>query len=193
MASLRVPVYYDFASSLCYVAHVVMGRMTSDLDALGITLDWRPVDLTRLTGWRRGDPIRGVRRANALRVARELDVPLQLSPRWMDARPALAAALSLRGDDEVAFRAAVWAAVYEEGRALDEGGWVLDLALRHGAKREDTAAFERLDLATREAAELEVSGVPSFLLGSWPLGGIQEIPTMRAVLARYVERHRELH
>jgi predicted DsbA family dithiol-disulfide isomerase len=40
---LSVRVYYDFASSLCYVAHRVMERMAADLDALGIALAWRPI------------------------------------------------------------------------------------------------------------------------------------------------------
>ena len=45
MERLRVRVYYDFASTLCYVGYRVMQRMRSDLDALAIVLDWTPLDL----------------------------------------------------------------------------------------------------------------------------------------------------
>ena len=54
MDPLRVPVYYDFASTLCYVAWRVMARMADDLTEIGIELVWRPIDLARLTGWERG-------------------------------------------------------------------------------------------------------------------------------------------
>jgi 2-hydroxychromene-2-carboxylate isomerase len=79
----RVPVrvYYDFASSLSYVAHRVMERMGEELVALAVDLEWTPLDLTRITGWPRGSPIEGYRRDNALRVARELGVEVRLPTR----------------------------------------------------------------------------------------------------------------
>ena len=95
MQRLQVPVYYDFASTLCYVAHRVLERMRPDLEALELELRWRPIDLTRLTGWRRGDAVEGLRGENALRVARELDVPLRMPQRWLGSRPAAAIALAL--------------------------------------------------------------------------------------------------
>ena len=49
---LVLPVHYDFSSTICFVAHRVLERM--DLDALGVVLDWRPIDLVAITGWRRG-------------------------------------------------------------------------------------------------------------------------------------------
>jgi hypothetical protein len=40
--------HYDFASTLCYVAHRLMQRMQGELDELGIRLDGSPVDLSFL-------------------------------------------------------------------------------------------------------------------------------------------------
>ena len=62
-APLRVAVHYDFASTICYVAHRVMQRMAGDLEALGIELTWTPLDLAALVGWRRGETVDGPRRA----------------------------------------------------------------------------------------------------------------------------------
>jgi predicted DsbA family dithiol-disulfide isomerase len=193
---LRVPVYYDFASSLCYVAHRVMERMGEELVGLGIELAWTPVDLTRMSGWRRGDAIDGVRRENALRVAKELEVPLRMPERWMDSRAAAAVALGLRGTQAAAaWREAVFARVYREGRPLDGPGELEHLAGRAALDLRELAsprALERIEVETLLAIEAQVTGVPTFMLGEWPLGGIQTPDTMRSLFERYVRKRRGL-
>ena len=68
IAPLRVRVHYDFASSLCYVAHRVMQRMAGELAEIGVTLAWTPLDLARLVGpHQAGAAIPDSRRENALR------------------------------------------------------------------------------------------------------------------------------
>jgi 2-hydroxychromene-2-carboxylate isomerase len=192
----RVPVYYDFASSLCHVAHRVMERIQPEIAALGIALEWRPVDLTRMTGWRRGDPVVGVRRENALRVAKELEVPLTMPERWMDSRRAGAVAIGLRGlPAESAWREAVFARVYEEGREVDEPGELERLAASADLDLRELAsprALERLEVETLLAIEAQVTGVPTFMFGEWPLGGIQEEATMRSLFGRYARRRTQL-
>jgi len=194
MERLRIPVHYDFASSICYVAHRVMERMAGELDALGIELAWTPVDLARLTGWPRGAAVEGPRRENALRVATDLGVPLRMPTAWMDSRAAGSVALGLAGSiREPGWRERVWSAVYEEGRSLDEPGALerlardLDLDLSpHGGSQ----ALAALDESTRRARESDVTGVPTFMLDRWPFGGIQEEATMRSLLGRFASRKR---
>ena len=43
-----------------------------------LRLDWRPVDLVKITGWKRGIVVEGPRRENALRVADELGVTVRM-------------------------------------------------------------------------------------------------------------------
>lgn len=50
---LHVRVHYDFASTLCYVAHRALARSRGPIEALGIELAWTPLELTRLVGGRR--------------------------------------------------------------------------------------------------------------------------------------------
>jgi predicted DsbA family dithiol-disulfide isomerase len=116
---------------------------------------------------------------------------------WMDSRRALAAALSLRGAaNEAAWRERIWPAVYEDGRSLDDSTWLealarelgIDLAAASGAR-----GLEALSTETALAREVEVSGVPTFLLDGWPIGGIQEERTMRSLLGRYAARRRRVH
>src|SRR5262245_9309657 len=39
LRSVRVPVFYDFSSTICYFTHRVLGRLGPELDELGVTLD----------------------------------------------------------------------------------------------------------------------------------------------------------
>ena len=184
-----VVIHYDFASSLCYVAHRVMERMGSVLEELGLELRWRPLDLTMLSHWRRGDEMSELARSNTARVARELDVPLRIPGRWMDSRAAMAVALRLGGSErEPTWRERVWSAVYEEGLDLDEERTVERLAQELDLDLDsllDARALEAVEVETLLATEANVSGVPTFMLGEWPLGGIQDEQTMRAVFRRY--------
>lgn len=197
-APLTVPVHYDFSSSLCYVAHRVLGRLGTDLERLRVAVRWTPLDLTRLSPWRPGAPIRGPRRENALRVARELEVAIRLPTHWMDSRPAMAVALALEGTArEPAWRERVWSAVYEEGRSLDEAGILERMGRDLGLDTAGLLTPERLQALqqrTKLAARARVTSVPTFMLDEWPMAGIQTEETMRSLLGRFVERkRRELH
>jgi predicted DsbA family dithiol-disulfide isomerase len=193
---LDVVLYYDFASSLCYIAHRVMERMAPVLEDLALDLRWKPLDLTQLTHWRRGDEMRELARANTERVSRELDVTLRIPHRWMDSRAAMAVALRLgESAREPTWRERVWSAVYEEGRVLDEGAELERLASELDLELDgllDKRALEAVEVTTLLAAEENVSGVPTFMLGEWPLAGIQDERTMRSVLSRYAGKRRGL-
>jgi predicted DsbA family dithiol-disulfide isomerase len=191
---LVVPVHYDFASAICHVAHRVTARMAGTLEELGVELRWTPVDLARLTGWRRGEPVAGPRRANALRVAAELGVTLRMPAAWGDSRGAGAVAILLEETPrEAVWRERVFSACFEAGRPLGEPGLLADLSAGLGADLADDALAEaraELERRTERAAAADVAGVPTFVLGGWPLGGIQDEHTMRHLLARYAQRAR---
>lgn len=188
---MLVPVYFDFASTLCYVAHRVMERMAADLVELDITLDWRPTDLSLITGWRRGVPVPPERRANAQRVAQDLAVPAIIPTRWLDSRAAHAVALALIGTrKEATWRERVWSAIFEEGRDISEPGEVERIAAEIGLDVTvvDLDKPDRLDADTRRAQSIGVTGVPTFLLGEWPMGGIQDDATMKSLFERVRKR-----
>jgi predicted DsbA family dithiol-disulfide isomerase len=193
-APLRVPTYYDFASTLCYVAHRVFGEMQAEIAALGIALEWVPLDLADLLGWRRGFPVEPMRLANAERVAAEHGVKVRPLALWPDSRDANAFALTLaRGPHEAAFRERVFCGVFEERRALEAPGtleaFARDLGLEIEPRRLARARDE-LEFRTRIAQEEEVTGVPTLMLGEFPFGGVQSRQTTRMVLERWAERKR---
>lgn len=197
---LEIPLYYDFASSLCYVTHRVMQRLAPHLAELDCALVWRPIDLARLLGWPRRFVVPEERLQHLKGVARELDVPLRVPPRWLDSRRVNAAAILIAEGDRVrgsyrepTWRERIFTLVYEQSRTCDDPGQLAALAAELGFELSDTewdAAVDRLESATREAHGLGVTGVPTFLLGGWPFAGIQSEDTMRSILGRYVARSR---
>lgn len=171
-----VGVYYDFASTMCFVAHRAVERIAPELRELAIRLEWRPLDLTRLTGWQRGRPFRSDARRRAEIVAFELDVAVAHPPRvWMDSRAASEVALGLSAQSEAKFRSALWSAVYDRGVDLDGE---LVRSLLPPTASVPRGEFPRLEEETRRGQALGVAGVPSFVLGEWPVGGIQDDATM---------------
>ena len=191
---LRVPVRYDFASTLCYVAHRTLPRLADDLRELEIELDWTPLDLAGLLGWQRGERVTGRRRDNALTVAEQFDVRVRMPSCWLDSRRAMAFGL-LQVDPAAAaaWRERVFSAVFEEDRPIERDDDLAPLARELGLAYEPAALESGLDeLAhhTERAREAEVIGVPSFQLGAWPLVGIQSGDTMRAVLSRWASLQR---
>lgn len=190
---IRIRVDYDFASSLCYVAHRAMQRIEQRLSALCLDLWWSPIDLTLLTGWERGAELDEERRANVLRVSQELGVPLTMPGAWIDSRRAHAIALCLEDAQEATWREAVWSQTFEAGRwptdqSLDE--LARELGVAPEPARIERAAEELVE-RTRRAHAQEVTGVPNFMLGRWPFGGIQTDETMLSILSRYAAKQRE--
>ncbi len=192
--SLRARVYYDFASTLCYVAHRVFGELEPRLEELGVVLEWHPLDLAELLGWRRGAEVDESRFANAERVAAELGVAVRPLPVWPDSRDALAAALVLgQGPREAAFRERVWGAAFEERRELDAPGALASFARDLGIVFEpDDIARARasLERSAREASEQGVTGLPTVMLGAFPFPGIQSRETTLLVFERWARKNR---
>ena len=191
---LTVRVYYDFASTLAYVTHRVMERISDELAALALELHWVPIDLVGITGWRRGAPVEGVRRDNAQRVASELGVPVRMPRRWLDSRLANAIALELAATPrEPAWRERVFSALHEQGRPIESGPVLGSLARDLGFEVDpegETPRLAALERATRAAYAVQVTGVPTFMLGEWPIGGIQPDDVMLSLLGRWAERAR---
>jgi 2-hydroxychromene-2-carboxylate isomerase len=192
--TLRARVYYDFASTLCYVAHRVFGELEPRLEALGVELEWCPLDLAALLGWRRRAEVDESRLANAERVAAELGVAVRPLPVWPDSRDALAAALVLgHGPRGAAFRERVWVAAFEERRELDAPGAVASFARDLGLvfePRDLARARESLERIACDAAEQGVTGLPTVMLGAFPFPGVQSRETTLLVFERWARKSR---
>jgi predicted DsbA family dithiol-disulfide isomerase len=194
-APLPVRIHYDFASTLCYVAHRRLGELAPRIADLGIELAWSPLELSRLLGYRPGASLDEARRENAARVAAELEVPVRVPRVWPDVhRLALAAWVAEPLGRGASWRERAFTAVFEEGLVSIDEATVLRLARDVAFELTPAAlaaAREPLANACESAREAGVTGVPTFMLGSWPFGGIQSDETMLHVLERFATRARE--
>lgn len=212
-AVLEVFVYYDFASSLSYVAHRVLARIGRELAAERIELRWKAIDLTGIGRFQRGRLLDPVRRRSLIEVATALDVELDPPARWPDSRLAGEVALTLdlaidRGLDpavEREWRRGVFTTFYEQGDHDDPdqlAGAVErlfgDFERRgHFGKRgvaavDDLAAGRRLAAATGSAVAAGVEGAPTLMFDAFPLCGIHDEATMLGMIQRYARRRRRL-
>ena len=196
-ADVVIPIYFDYASSLCYVASEVVRGLD---DELGATFLWKGVQIARLhRGWKNGHAIDERARANVLRVADETGVALRVPERWLDSAAALEGAEFARERGRFAeYHRAVFAAAYEGGCDLARPDVLGDAAERAGlAGAELRRHLEAGTFAARvkaneaESRAFGVSGYPTFMLGAFPLVGIQTRDTMRLLLGRYVEQARK--
>ena len=200
-APLEVFVYYDFASSLSYVAHRVLARIDVQLAAEHVDLRWKAIDLTGVGNFQRGRLLDPARRESLLRVAAALDVEFDPPARWPDSRLAGEVAVILderidRGLDraiEREWRAAAFGAYYEQESEVED-------LLRDFERRapfpigaaDDLAAGRRLAEVTRSAVAAGVEGVPTLMLDVFPLCGIHDEETMLGMIQRYARRRRRL-
>jgi predicted DsbA family dithiol-disulfide isomerase len=194
VSKIIVPIYYDYASSLCYVAKKVMEQLHGQLD---IELLWKGVQISRRhQGWKNGEMIGDEAKGKIFRVARETGVELCAPDRWLDSSYALEGAEFARAHGKFAdYHDLVFAAAFEEGRDISDLPTLLALAESIGLpKQELESALQAGTFTTQvkdteaEAATFGVVGYPTFMLGEFPLVGIQPAETMRLLIQRYVDQ-----
>lgn len=197
MAKVIVPIYYDYASSLCYVAKKIMEQLHGRLDIEPL---WKGVQIARRhQGWKNGEMIGDEAKGKIFRVARETGVALRVPERWLDSSYALEGAEFAREHGRFAdYHDRLFAAIFEEGKDVGDLPTLLGLAESIGlpaAKLEQALLTGRLTAQVKanetEAATFGVVGYPTFMLGEFPLVGIQPAETMHLLIQRYVEKKKE--
>jgi predicted DsbA family dithiol-disulfide isomerase len=194
METVTIRVYYDFASTLCYVAHRVMCRIEQEIVELGVALEWRPIDLTMAAPWDRGDSFRPDIRAAVRNTGLALGIDVEMPDPWLDSRPASQVALSLRTPaDEARWRRAVFDTFFDRKTPRltpDLLRLARDLTGLEAAP-DEAQGFDRVEDCTREAIALGVTGVPSFLLDNWLFGGVYDDELMISILRQLSTQYRE--
>lgn len=197
MANVKVPIYYDYASSLSYVAKRVMQQLDGQLE---IDLLWKGVQIARRhKGWKNGEMIGDEVKGKIVRISRDTGVSLRIPAKWLDSSYALEGAEFAKDHNLFPeYHEAVFVAAFEESKDIGELTTLLGIAEQVGLP---VAALEsalqsgnltkRVDDTEQEAATFGVVGYPTFMLGEFPLIGIQPAETMRLLIQRYVDKARE--
>lgn len=194
MSRIRIPIYFDYASTLCYIAWRIVTELE---DELGFDALWKGVPIAMRDFRARPGRLLGEReRQKVLLVAAETGIRVAPPPSWIDSTPALEGSEIARDAGVFpAYHGAVFRAAFED-RANIADPSVLD-AIAEGAALDrfkfraalDSGAMAaRLAEHKREADDFSALGYPTFILGDFPMIGIQPIETMRLVLGRFIRQ-----
>ncbi len=197
MANVKIPLYYDYASSLSYIAKRVMQQLDGQLE---IDLLWKGVQIARRhKGWKNGEMIGDEVKGKIVRISRDTGVPLRIPAKWLDSSYALQGAEFAKDHNLFPeYHEAVFAAAFEKSKDIGELTTLLGIAEQVGLSGTalESALLsgnltKRVDDTEQQAATFGVVGYPTFMLGEFSLIGIQPAETMRLLIQRYVKKARE--
>ena len=195
MEIVRMRVYYDFASTLCYLAHRVLSEVGEQIEELGVELEWRPIDLTMTVPWARGDSFPEEIRAAVRNTGKALGVDVEMPDPWLDSRPASLVALRAPSDGvEARWRREVFDSIFERKNCEltpDLVSLAIELVGPDSLPGKEES-FLSVEESTQEAIAFGVTGVPAILLDNWLFGGVYDGDSMVAILQQLSEQYREL-
>jgi predicted DsbA family dithiol-disulfide isomerase len=194
MGRIRIPIYFDYASTLCYIAWRIVTPLE---DELGFEALWKGVPIAaRDFRAKPGRALGDRERQKVLFVAAETGIRVAPPPAWIDST------LALQGS-EVArdagvfpiFHDAIFRAAFDEGADIANRTVLEEIAVRAGIDRarfrdalDSGAMAGRIEQNKREADEFSALGYPTFILGDFPMIGIQPIESMRMLLGRFIRQ-----
>src|SRR6202162_1359643 len=194
MAKTVIPIYFDYASTLCYVAWRIVSRLEREL---GFTALWKGVPIAlRNYRTRPGLPLGPLELETIRNVAAETGIAVEPPARWLDSDKALQGSeLAREAGAFAAYHDAVFRVAFEQRadigdlevlRAIATGAGMEPAHFRDEVQRGRMAS--RIAANKAEADRFSALGYPSFILGDFPLTGIQPLESMRMLLARFIER-----
>lgn len=197
MERVIIPIYFDYASTLCYIAW----RIVSELEPeMGFESLWKGVPISiRDFKARAGRELGPREYQKVAMVAAETGIAVAPPKVWINSDAALMGAeLAREAKAFPAYHAAVFRGAFDENLDISNHETLADIASRAGMDRDRFIAelksermASRIADNKREADEQSALGYPTFLLGEFPLIGIQPKETMRLIFARYMRQREE--
>jgi 2-hydroxychromene-2-carboxylate isomerase len=196
MASIVIPIYFDYASTLCYVAWRIVRELEQELE---FTPFWKGVPIR----WRSrasvpGNVLGTLERAKIATVIAETGVHVTPPEHWINSDIALMGSELARdvGAFDL-FHHAVFQGAFELGVDISHPERLAEIAAEAGMdSRSFLDGIERRLTACRlvdnksEADHFSAIGYPTFMLGEFPVIGIQPKDTMRRLLDRFLRQRR---
>ena len=197
MERVIIPVYFDYASTLCYIAWRIVRELESEL---GFDALWKGVPISlRDFKARAGGELGQRELQKVMMVAAETGIRVTPPKVWINSDAALMGAeLAREAKVFPAYHNAVFRGAFDEARDISSRDVLGEIAHRVGMDRERFIAdlqsermASRIADNKREADEQAALGYPTFILGEFPLIGIQPKETMRMIFARYIKQREE--
>jgi predicted DsbA family dithiol-disulfide isomerase len=194
MSRIRIPIYFDYASTLCYIAWRIVTPLEQELcfEAL-----WKGVPIaSRDFRAKPGRALGERERQKVLLVAAETGIRVAPPSTWIDSTLALQGSEVARDAGVFpAYHDAVFRAAFDDGANIADRNVLEAIAQRagiDGARFRDAldsgAAVGRIEQNKREADEFSALGYPTFILGDFPMIGIQPLESMRMLLSRFIRQ-----
>jgi predicted DsbA family dithiol-disulfide isomerase len=194
MPKVVIPIYFDYASTLCYVAWRIVSDLERELEFEAL---WKGVPIRLRDGASRpGNALGPIERAKVINVIAETGVQVMPPERWIDSDAALQGAeLARAANAFTAYHAAVFRAAFEHRQDIADTNVLTDIATGVGIDREvfidglrSRRMAQRIADHKAEADRFSALGYPAFILGDFPLIGIQPLETMRMLIRRFIDR-----
>jgi predicted DsbA family dithiol-disulfide isomerase len=192
MRRVRIPIYFDYASTLCYIAWRIVGELETEL---GFEAFWKGVPIALRDFRAKPGRVLGEReRQKVIFVAAETGILVAPPAKWIDSGVALQGSEIARDAGVFSkYHDAVFRGAFEDGVNIEDRKVLEGIAERAGIDRlefragiESGAMEARLAEHKREAEEFSALGYPTFILGDFPMIGIQPIESMRLLLSRFI-------
>jgi predicted DsbA family dithiol-disulfide isomerase len=197
MPKVVIPIYFDYASTLCYVAWRIVRELEGEL---GFTALWKGVPIAlRDHSARPRNSLGPIERIKVMNVVAETGIQVAPPERWIDSDAALQGSeLAREAGVFTLYHEAVFRAAFEERLDIARLDVLGELAAATGMDGErfrgdivSRRMAPRLVEHKNEADRFSALGYPTFLLGDFPLIGIQPIDTMRMLLRRFMDQRRK--
>jgi predicted DsbA family dithiol-disulfide isomerase len=189
-----IPIYFDYASTLCYVAWRIVNQLRAELPFEPL---WKGVPIAlRDFRARPGRNLGPAELGKIANVVAETGIAVIPPPTWLDSEAAIQGAeLAREAGVFEAYHDAVFRAAFEERRDIGDPEVLAELANHAGIVRQRFRAdipgarmAAKVAEHKNEADRFSALGYPSFILGDFPLIGIQPIDTMRMLLRRFIDQ-----
>ncbi len=187
-----IPIYFDYASTLCYIAWRIVSQLETELAFAPL---WKGVPISmRDYRTRPGRTLEQIERNKVMVVAAETGIAVMPPAQWLDSAAAIQGGeLAREAGAFSAYHEAVFRAAFEDRLDIADLGLLARLAERCGmepARFADDLRQERMAARVaqhkQEADRFSALGYPTFMLGDFPLIGIQPIATMRMLIQRFI-------
>ena len=199
MSRIIIPIYFDYASTLCYVAWRIVSELRLELEFepvwKGVPIRWRNSSTAP------GKALGASELAKIATVIAETGVHVIPPERWIDSDAALMGSeLARQAGVFERFHDSVFRSAFELGLDISNLDALAEIASNadldadafRQAIQHRVSAPQLLENKS-EADRFSALGYPTFLLGEFPLIGIQPKETMRLLFSRFLcQRRREV-
>ncbi len=195
MPRVVVPIYFDYASTLCYIAWRIVRELEAEPEFALLDTLWKGVPIAERDSSTQPRRALGMRERNkVLAVAAETGIAVMPPDAWLDSGAALEGAeIAREAGVFAAYHETVFRAAFEERLDIGDIEVLAALAARAGidpSRFSDDIRSGRMAAKIaghkQEADRFSALGYPTFMLGDFPLIGIQPIETMRLLIGRFI-------